>query len=359
MQFELLAGVERPLFPQDLRRDQDNCLLPIEVETKCLSMNSHSLFSTPAWVRHTNAERIVIIEGDSDLVFERRKGGLFHLGRLLWISAECLKLVSQRLLELDDVKFVVFEDMVVEGTPGGLHRTVYQYQNNWQLTLGGGLPAKPLAKQTAQATARKLRSLKRDRPNVRLTFHQSPSLDLLRTIVAYNKAKIASQGRHHGIDERELYRLHATAGEIGWASVLEDENGVIAGDLVFIAGRRAYFVTGGYDHSAHRYSPGMITLIHAIEACRERGIVDFNLLWGDGEYKKRLGARCLTLSTVVTRRSAWSLFYPSYFRVASHFGWRQIRRQLKPLLSHSLTEWVTNLVCRFRAYASTKTVDTT
>src|SRR3712207_8593025 len=54
------------------------------------------------------------------------------------------------------VAFVTFEDVRIEGAPGKRRRSVFRYQNNWQLVLSGP-EADRIARQTAQATARKLR----------------------------------------------------------------------------------------------------------------------------------------------------------------------------------------------------------
>ena len=108
---------------------------------------------------------------------------------------------------------------------------------------------------------------------------------------------------------------------------------LIAGDLICIADNRAYFLTGGYEPDFQRFSPGMITLSHAIEACRRRGILDFNLLWGDGVYKQRLGGRCQPLVTIVSRRSPATLLRPAYLAALSRFGWLHLKRALKPMLA--------------------------
>ena len=197
---------------------------------------------------------------------------------------------------------------------------------------GPGEAAAP-SRQTAQATARKLRALARERASVRVGFDRNPSEAFLRRVVALNRAKIEAQGRRHGIDEVEFGRLHAISAELGHGAALTEGDALIAGDLICIADNRAYFLTGGYEPDFQRFSPGMITLSHAIEACRRRGILDFNLLWGDGVYKQRLGGRCQPLVTIVSRRSPATLLRPAYLAALSHFGWLHLKRALKPMLA--------------------------
>ncbi|MFL5120672.1 MAG: hypothetical protein ACJ8C8_09440, partial [Microvirga sp.] len=83
-------------------------------------------------------------------------------------------------------------------------RAAFRYQNNWQLPLNGPGEAAAPSRQTAQATARKLRGLTRERPSVRVGFDRNPSEAFLRRVVALNRAKIEAQGRRHGIDEVEI-----------------------------------------------------------------------------------------------------------------------------------------------------------
>ena len=173
----------------------------------------------------------------------------------------------------------------------------------------------------------------RERPSVRVGFDRNPSEAFLRRVVALNRAKIEAQGRRHGIDEVEFGRLRAISAELGHGAALTEGDALIAGDLICIADNRAYFLTGGYEPDFQRFSPGMITLSHAIEACRRRGILDFNLLWGDGVYKQRLGGRCQPLVTIVSRRSPATLLRPAYLAALSHFGWLHLKRALKPMLA--------------------------
>ncbi|MFL5128108.1 MAG: GNAT family N-acetyltransferase [Microvirga sp.] len=121
--------------------------------------------------------------------------------------------------------------------------------------------------------------------------------------------------------------------ELGHGAALTEGDDLIAGDLICIADNRAYFLTGGYEPDFQRFSPGMITLSHAIEACRRRGILDFNLLWGDGVYKQRLGGRCQPLVTILSRRSPATLLRPAYLAALSRFGWLHLKRALKPMLA--------------------------
>jgi hypothetical protein len=61
-------------------------------------------------------------------------------------------------------------------------------------------------------------------------------------------------------------------------------------------------------------------------------VLDFNLLWGDGVYKQRLGGRCQPLATILTRHSPATLLRPAYLAALARFGWLHLKRALKPML---------------------------
>ncbi|MFL5123195.1 MAG: hypothetical protein ACJ8C8_22375, partial [Microvirga sp.] len=118
-----------------------------------------TLFAHPLWLRTYGAENLLAVEGvGARLVFARRGNELRHLGRLLSFEPACIDFLTERLLRLPGVGFVVFDDVHVAGgldkRPG---RAAFRYQNNWQLPLNGPGEAAAPSRQTAQATARKLR----------------------------------------------------------------------------------------------------------------------------------------------------------------------------------------------------------
>lgn len=334
-----IPGVTRPLCASDLAGGQGLVIGRARVEELSPDNTIGTLFDHPVWLKLDGVEEVVTVDvlarrgRPAQVIFGRQADHLVHLGRLRWFDRDCIALLTSRLLQLPGVGFVVFEDIAVAGGDIAMPRhQVFHYQNNWRLVLNG--PAEPdrIARQAAQTTARKLRNFTRDRTGARITFEPSPSAAFLRTIVDHNRDKVESQGRRHGIDEAELRRLQALSAEIGYGAGLCDDEGLVAGDLVAIAGQRAYFMAGGYDPAAQRYSPGMITLVHAVEECRRRGIVDFNLLWGDGVYKARLGARRTRLVTIVARGSNAALLRASHVRVTLRFGWLDLRRRMKPVV---------------------------
>ncbi|MGK7534781.1 hypothetical protein, partial [Salmonella enterica] len=68
--------------------------------------------------------------------------------------------------------------------------------------------------------------------------------------------------------------------------------------------------------------------INSIEASRAAGIVDFNLMWGDLPYKAQVGATCIPLQTVVTRRSRLGLIGPGHLATVLHFARLDLKRRL-------------------------------
>lgn len=294
-----------------------------------------TLFTDPAWLRAYGMADLLVVEPAAGaeaprLVFARERDHLVHCGRLLSLEPDLIETLSAHLLRRPGVAFMVFEDVDVAGPIArSLNRTIFRYQNNWRVVLDGPDQTR-ISRQTAQGTGRKTRNLLRDNPGARLDFEPAPGRAFLRAIVDLGRARIESQGKRYGIDAAEFERLAIVAEAIGHGSVIRDGERVISGDLICIAGHRAYFLNGGYDPAYGRYSPGMGTLLHAIETCRARGLIDFNLMWGDLPYKQRLGARRVPLVTIVVRRSSAALLRPSHLAALCRFGWPHLKRILKP-----------------------------
>jgi hypothetical protein len=148
----LVPGANRPFAIADFVASPDE---PLRVRATSASDlppgGTGTLFAHPLWLRTYGTEALLVVEGDgARLVFERRDNELLHLGRVLSFEPACIDFLTERLLRLPGVGFVVFEDVHVAGglekRPG---RSVFRYQNNWQLPLNGaGEPAAP-SRQTA------------------------------------------------------------------------------------------------------------------------------------------------------------------------------------------------------------------
>ena len=167
---------------------------------------------------------------------------------------------------------------------------------------------------------------------VRVAFEERPSRDLLKKIVELNKTKVETTRRRHAIDAVELDRQWAIVSKIGRVVTVTDGARLIAGGVICVVGSRAFYVMTGYDMEASRYSPGVIAHNFAVEDCRQRGMFDFNIMWGDGVYKRRLGAKPRDLLTLVVRRAPAARFTSAYFRAVGAFHWLDFKARVKPLV---------------------------
>lgn len=295
-----------------------------------------TLFTEPAYLRAYEAGALLLVEAQPGrdaprLVFTRAKGGLIHQGRLARVDETLVSSLADQLMAKAGAGFVVFEDVeCAVPLPRGPRRFVFHYQNNWRLPLSereAQVPPKVVAN-----TKRCLRNLARDNPGVALRFEAAPQRSVLDAITAFGRIRIEGQGRRYGIDDSETVRLAAVASEVGHSSILTMGDTILAADLICRSGDQAYFLTHGYHPGYPTSSLGKITLINSIEASRAAGIVDFNLMWGDLPYKAQVGATCIPLQTVVTRRSRLGLIGPGHLATVLHFARLDLKRRLRPAI---------------------------
>lgn len=334
--------VDRPLAVADYVRPggdrpeaADLRLAPAEAATYA-DPAPGTLFTHPEWLRAYGAGALVVVEGVGRepvprLVFARERDHLRHLGRLSRFEPALVEALAERLLQLDGVAFVTFEDIdLAAPLPRGPRRAHFRYQNNWRLVLNGvgaEAPSRSLVKKDANRT----RALKREHPEVRIDFEPGPDRAALDALFEFGRARIEGQARRYGIDAAEADRLARVAAATGHGTVVRNGETVIAADLVCDAGGHAYFLTHGYDPGYPRSSLGMLLVLNSIAACRARGLGDFNLMWGDLPYKARAGAKRVELTTVVAWR-AGALPRPSLLAALARFGWYEIKRRLKARL---------------------------
>ncbi len=335
-----LAGVTRPFHIADFAQSNAErpTVRPVTL-AELADLEPATLFESPAWLRAYGIDDLIAVATAGPngfgypLLFAVRDRHLVHVGRLLWFEAACIDYLADALLDETGADFVVFEDVQVEGPLRRTGRSAFSYQRNWRIVLtGADVEAHINSGKSRSTLRRKQRAMENDLDAPRIALEEHPSRELLESIVALNKMKIESMNKKHGIDADEMDRLCAVVAEIGHVVALWSGDRVIAGDVICTVGRRAYYLVGGYDMELSRYSPGVMVHNYAIEDCRRRGMLDFNMLWGDGVYKRRLGGEPRELSTVVVRRSAAVRFTARYLHAVGPYHWFDFKARVKPLV---------------------------
>ena len=340
-----VAGVTRPLCIADFA--STNTDRPAVGPVTLAQLAEHeptTLFESPVWLKVYGFAKLVALHlkgrAQYPLLFAARDRHLVHLGRLRWFEADCIEYLTGVLLEQPGVDFVVFEDVQVEGAPSARFRgSTFHYQRNWRVVLNGPEAGQyPKSKSSRVALRKAQRAMERDIEGVHVEFVERPSPDLVKTIVDFNRAKVESRNKRHAIDEQELGRLGAVASEIGHAVTINDGSRVIAGLIVCVTGGRAYGMVVGYDMKLSRYGLGIMAYDLAIENCRQRGMRDLNMLWGDGVYKRRLGGKPQELSTLVARRSPTVRLSSAYIRAVRPYHWFAFKVRAKRFIRHQPAE---------------------
>lgn len=290
--------------------------------------------------------RIDVAEGPP-LVFHDCGDHAICLARTAWLDQSTIACASKALFDLARIQFVVFEDIHVEpqfsGTPRWLS---FHYQNDWIVWLDkskGGLGPSFLRQMD-----RKVRRMKRELPDIRLTLELKPSRELVEAAIEFNRARVeASGGRYSlGVDEQE--RVVDTLSRIGIASVMRHGDQLVAAIIFVECGQDAYVILMGHNDSYRKVSPGMQVSRFGIEHFESRGFRAVHYLWGDSGYKAWLGAQRIPLTTLIVPRTSIACLSPTMCRVACGFGYLHLRRIAKNTRwvgagTQSLIKWMRQL----------------
>jgi CelD/BcsL family acetyltransferase involved in cellulose biosynthesis len=105
-------------------------------------------------------------------------------------------------------------------------------------------------------------------------------------------------GFHGRLQER-----HASSVDLTRVSVGGETIGALYN---FVSGDRVYNYQSGFRYeSDNQLVPGFVTHLLAAERYREDGFAIYDMMGGEAEYKRRLGAEGETLKTVALTRRGW------------------------------------------------------
>jgi hypothetical protein len=144
------------------------------------------------------------------------------------------------------------------------------------------------------------------RAEVRLEFNAPSKPENIRRIIDFNRKKIQGQGRVHGINEVGERIVLAASAVHGMDVSLFVGAEIIAGCILFICNESSYLFATGYSEKFARDSPGLVCLVRCVERLHDMGVPEFNLLYGKGDYKIRIGGVETPLYSYVFYRSAKS-----------------------------------------------------
>jgi len=250
------------------------------------------------------------------LLFERR-------GRCAWVINEVFDLPADDLDEFAQAVFahhpaltaVRITAVALEGRTQRYPSMVAPRSDDYVLALPESEDAwlASLSAQTREKIRYHWRRAQRRQPS--LCFRSVPAAAIddaqLRSVIAFNRARMQAKGRRFGMDEQEERRLCALMGERGQLSVIEIDGEIRAGLLCTLAGNDITMHVIAHDPAFDDLRLGFLCCVMTVREAIAQGLQRFHFLWGHYDYKTRLGGRRIELSQVLLlRRRGSALLHP-------------------------------------------------
>jgi CelD/BcsL family acetyltransferase involved in cellulose biosynthesis len=122
-------------------------------------------------------------------------------------------------------------------------------------------------------------------------------------VILLSRARMASKGRHFGIDSMEEGRLHSLLQQRGWLALIEIDQVICAGLLCTVSGEDVFMHVIAHDPRHDDLRLGFLCCYLAIQSAIAERMARFHFLWGHYEYKTRLGGKEQPLSKMVLYKS--------------------------------------------------------
>jgi Acetyltransferase (GNAT) domain len=231
------------------------------------------------------------------------------LNGLFPIDAESLhKFCADVFAGLPDVDRIRFCNLACDPATVGLRFRTDRTVHDWVAAL----PATPteylgaLGRNSRQKLAKYVRRVECEHPGFHFETWERDDIDegIVQEIIALNRQRLAARGEVSGIDTDRERRLQQLARECGLVSALTCGDNVVAGWLGTRVGQHAFFHVTGYCDDYADLHPGLVSCWFTLRSCMDRGVKVAHLLWGDSDYKRRLGFRPRDLYFATIFRSA-------------------------------------------------------
>ena len=170
-----------------------------------------------------------------------------------------------------------------------------------------------LSAQTREKIRYHWRRTQRRQPGLVFRTVRAEAIDMaqLRSVIAFNRARMQAKGRRFGMSEDDERRLCALMRERGLLSVIEIDGEIRAGLLCTLAGDDITMHVIAHDPAFDDLRLGFLCCVMTIQEAIARGLQRFHFLWGHYDYKTRLGGRRIDLSQVLLMRArGFALLHP-------------------------------------------------
>ena len=124
-------------------------------------------------------------------------------------------------------------------------------------------------------------------------------------IIEMNRARMKIKGRKFGIDSVEENNLKALMRERGLVTMMYAEGKLCAGLLSTVCDKDVFMHVIAHNPAYDDLRLGFLCCCQTIQLCIANGMQRFHFLWGEYDYKTRLGGQRQELVDLVIYKSLW------------------------------------------------------
>jgi len=158
--------------------------------------------------------------------------------------------------------------------------------------------------------------LLRDYPNTRFVKKTGIEIkkELIDKIVQLSYRRMKSKGIIPGKDEKDAIDFYKYSQFYGQVSYIELDGVIIAGSISYLLNDRFFLFMIAHDNDFSKYNPGQLCIIFSVQEAIDMKMKTFHFLWGDNDYKVRLGANQKLISSYIFYKSYSFGFFVSKFK---------------------------------------------
>lgn len=166
-----------------------------------------------------------------------------------------------------------------------------------------------LGKSTRSYINRYLNKLKRDFPAFDFQTFAAHEIDPQQVwrIIEFNRSRMQNKGKDSINDDETTRRIIRLAQKCGMVAVLTIGGRICAGTINYRVGDNYFLEAIAHDPAYNDYRLGTLCCYLTICECIARGGGEYHFLWGEDDYKARLGGTRRDLEHLVLYRSHWQM----------------------------------------------------
>jgi hypothetical protein len=234
----------------------------------------------------------------------------------------------------ENIQYIFFQSILTESDT--LSLPYQKYRSSEDIVLS--LPQTPqtylaqLGKSTKKYIKYHLGRSNRHFPGISYAIYQTNEISekIVLEIIDFNTARMHGKNRRSTLDETQKNWLIRITKTHGFVAVTRINGRVCAGIICSQVGKNYFMHVIAHDPAYDEYRLGILCCYRCINEAILRGGAEFHFLWGEGDYKYRLGGMKHDLYNLVVYRSR-TVYFLQFGTVLRH-AFIRTRLQLKKRL---------------------------